>query len=139
MWATSLLILSLVERDKIKQILFWIVPFYIIVFILSVYFNDRYFELYILMFLSIIIFYIFINDFFNYTIVHQEINIFLFMLTFYQALTIFKRLNILAKVYEGAFLYYITLAFQLLIGIFFSLYSFNNTKLNIKIASKENT
>lgn len=132
-----LMIVSLVQKDKIKQVLLWIVPIYIIVSIAALYLNDRYFELYVSMILTIVIFYIFVRTFFNHAIIHQEINLFLLMLVFYMALNIFKKLNILIAAYEGAFFYYSTYAFQLLIGIFFSIYSFNNPKLNIKIASKK--
>ena len=134
-----LIIISLVRKDKIKHVLFWIVPFYIIVFIIALYLNNRFFELYVSLFLMLAVFYIIVTDFFNFSIVHQEINIFLSTLMFYMALTIFKKLNVLVTVYEGMFFYFITSAFQLLIGVFFSLYSFDNTKLNIKITSKKNS
>jgi hypothetical protein len=66
---------------------------------------------------------------------HQksELNIFYLVLLFYEITVITKRSIYLSETYSGILLTYITLAFEVLIAIFFSVFKENNLRLVLKL------
>jgi hypothetical protein len=70
-------------------------------------------------------------------ILHQktEINIFCAGLVFYEITVVIKLAIYLSGTYSGVLFSYITLAFQLLIAIFFTIYREDNPHLRVKLKS----
>jgi hypothetical protein len=72
--------------------------------------------------------------------VHQkgEANVFYLMLILYETTVIVKIVVFLFGSNVGVLFFYITLAFQILIGIFFTLFKENNPFLNLKLTTVNN-
>lgn len=69
----------------------------------------------------------------------QKINIIRVVLAFYMITSVASHVVFLNEEYQGWILFYTNLAFQVLIAIFFSIFSENNPKMNIQLVqSAEN-
>lgn len=69
----------------------------------------------------------------------QKINIIRLVLAFYMITSVASHVVFLNEEYQGWILFYTNLAFQVLIAIFFSIFSENNPKMNIQLVqSAEN-
>lgn len=64
---------------------------------------------------------------------HQKINVVRFVLAFYMITSVVSLLIYLNGDYQALVLFYTNLAFQLLLAVFFSLFSENNPKMNYKV------
>lgn len=64
---------------------------------------------------------------------NQKINIVRFVLAFYMITSVASLLIYLNGDYQALVLFYTNLAFQLLLAVFFSLFSENNPKMNYKV------
>jgi len=113
-----------VKKYLIANIIF-ILAFFLFLFLL----NDL---LYVILTLHLLILYRFIRLSLLNTYSKNELNVFLFLLVFYEISVIVNLIVFISKSNLGVVFYYLTLSFQILIAIFFTIFREDSSLLKLK-------
>ncbi|MCX7876522.1 MAG: hypothetical protein N2321_10205 [Melioribacteraceae bacterium] len=124
LWLTTLfaylLIISLLSEDNIKK-LRYILILIPIVFMISIPLIQREYFLYLIITENIIIFIFFLKFLITHYVNHQKINLFYFMLCFYELTVILKLSNLIIGFSNAILFYFFTGIAQIIFGFFFSI------------------
>ena len=131
--AALLLFYSLNFRDHQKLKLSYTDLLVVVLFLfMTIFLSD-------LFYLTIAIHILILTRLFQIVIIplHQksEINIFYLVLVFYEISLLINLTILLSRTNAGILLFYITLAFQILIAVFFTIFKENNPRLLLKLKS----
>lgn len=130
------LVFALQEVNKLKKYLVYKIAFALLIIVITLSINNRFFEIYVIGFFQFIIFYYILLHFFRNNIQKQTLTLFYVVLVLFQVLNVFKFINIVALNYTGYFYSTITTVFQILTGLFFSFVRPDTPKLSFNLVSK---
>lgn len=127
--AGLLLLYSINSIEYVKKYLFANM-FFILTFFLFLFLLDN--LLYLILTLHLLILYRFLRLSLLNTYSKSELNIFLFMLVFYEISVIVNLIVFISKTNLGVVFFYLTLLFQILVAIFFTIFREDSSVLKLK-------
>ncbi len=130
----AMAILSLLGLNAIKKNIALIIVFIAASILIAFYASKRYMEVYLTL-LHLMIFTIFLSKTLLDTYKDDIINVFYFVFCVYEISIIMKEIILAINIRTSIIFFYITSAFEILIGIYFILYNEKNglkIKLNLK-------
>lgn len=131
-----LLVMSLQKKDEFKKYFAWEFVIMVVTVLIMLSINNRYFEIYIIGFLYVIVLYYVLVHFFTHSIEKQSLNLFYAVLVLFQVLAVLKFINIITFNYVGYFYTAVTTLFQITAGLFFSFFRPDNPKISFRLFSK---
>jgi len=129
---TGLMVLSLIDKLVIKRNKLTVVLYLLIIISISYFFRKPIIYASIIVFNELIIIFIVLKDFIVNFVDHKTINLFLLMLFFYLSTALLKMFNFLTGFADAAAFFYITSFFQILFGLFFTVFREDNPKIVIQ-------
>ena len=131
-------IFSIQRLSWIKKNLIFIIPIIIVNALFSWYIEVTYITLYLIV-LNLIIFIIFLSKAIFEVYKEDIINIFYFVICVYEISVIMKYILFITDVKTGVIFFYLTSAFEILIGIYFILYNEKNSpKIKLNMSAQKN-
>lgn len=125
--------LGVLPKEKVKKMK---MVYFFLLFAISLsnyLLDDKYFEVFTLMIISFAILFQVFEDFYSDILKCQEINMFYVIFILNMIIMLLKLFNMLTLTMGGIYYFIITMAFQILIGIFFSFYRPDKPKLVIPL------
>jgi len=125
-------LLLLYSFDSIKYVKKYLIAnvIFILAFFLFIFLLDN--LLYLILTLHLLILYRFLRLSLLNTYSKSELNIFLFMLVFYEISVVVNLIVFISKSNLGVVFYYLTLSFQILVAIFFTIFREDSSLLKLK-------
>lgn len=109
---------------------------FILLILLSIFVDNRYFDAYVVVFIHIAALYLIIKQFYSNCLSFLHLDLFFVILITYELLNIFKLLNLILDLKIGHFYLWLSYFIQMFMGVFFSFVKPENPKFTFRIIKK---
>ena len=126
--------LGVLDKTKLRK--YWYI--YTIVFVPFIIVNlitSNIFQVFSIIIIDLAILLSILTDFYNDIVDDKEINLFFVVFILYQVSSVVKMFNVITYTFGGLYYFVVMLAFQILIGIFFSFYRPDKPKIAFPLKS----
>jgi hypothetical protein len=132
---TFLCLLSVQWKDKTKAMKFLIFLLGVITLIFELIGMGYRLEFFLITLADILMVFIFLKGLILKIVIEKGFNIFLACLIFYELTVITKYYAIISNLVTGNIYFFITTVFEVLFGLFFLIFTYDDSRVNIKISN----